>query len=268
MAFKSIFMPGSAYPSSRYYDELDRYYTGTTKGNTGASGGGGGFAMGPSGTNYSSDDWYDRLISGNTVPSYVAPEDYVAPEYNAPEYSQEKIDTLTQRRASSGLRSLRAAMQKVQGGYYTNPNVKRMTLRDALAGYGQGVADVMGTASEKATKEYGQEYARELDTAKTKFGVDLTESQVNYQNKLTKAQADYNAQLAAWHQKNNALLQDYFSNKSSGSSGKSSGTTTKPFSAGHYDASSSYNKTWTPETDKWKGEDWYKSLSDYEKYYS
>jgi hypothetical protein len=49
-------------------------------------------------------------------------------------------------------------MQETQQGYYANPNVKRMTLRDALAGYGQGLENVMGGAYKTGAAIYGQEY--------------------------------------------------------------------------------------------------------------
>ena len=75
-----------------------------------------------------------------------------------PEYDMSKVESLAQRAAAPGVRSLRSAMQETQQGYYANPNVKRMTLRDALAGYGQGLENVMGGAYKTGAAIYGQEY--------------------------------------------------------------------------------------------------------------
>lgn len=75
-----------------------------------------------------------------------------------PKYDMGKVESLAQRAAAPGVRSLRSAMQETQQGYYANPNVKRMTLRDALAGYGQGLENVMGGAYKTGAAIYGQEY--------------------------------------------------------------------------------------------------------------
>ena len=75
-----------------------------------------------------------------------------------PEYDMSKVESLAQRAAAPGVRSLRSAVQETQQGYYANPNVKRMTLRDALAGYGQGLENVMGGAYKTGAAIYGQEY--------------------------------------------------------------------------------------------------------------
>lgn len=92
------------------------------------------------------------------------------PTLNLPEYDMGKVEALAQRAAAPGVRSLRSAMQGVQQGYYENPNVKRMTLRDALAGYGQGLETVMGGAMKTGAGIYGTEYAAGLTKATTEFG--------------------------------------------------------------------------------------------------
>jgi hypothetical protein len=59
-----------------------------------------------------------------------------------------------------------------------------MTLREALAGYGEGVSSVMGAASKTAQSQYGQEYAS-----------DYNESLMNYQTSVAQAQAEYQTEL-------------------------------------------------------------------------
>jgi hypothetical protein len=128
-----------------------------------------------------------------TTPTYTAPPDYVAPEWD-----EERITSLAQKRSAAGLRGMRSQMQKITGGYYENPNVKRMTLRDALAGYGQGIENVMSGAEKDATSEYAREY-----------GVKGEEAKINYGAKTTKSQMDFQAQLASYQNSFKALYGDY-----------------------------------------------------------
>jgi len=75
-----------------------------------------------------------------------------------PVYDTGAVEKLTQRFAAPGIRNLRSAVQDVQQGYYENPNVKAHTVRESLAGYGQGLESVMGGALKEGASVYGQEY--------------------------------------------------------------------------------------------------------------
>ena len=129
-------------------------------------------------------------------PEYVAPEEYIAPDYIKPTYDENKVESLAQRKAAPGLRSARQALQSSTGGYYENPNVKRMTLRDALAGYGMAVENVMAGASNEARSQYNNEYNIEADAAKTNFNKDVEKGKLNYNNKIYKSQADFAAKTS------------------------------------------------------------------------
>jgi len=142
------------------------------------------------------------------APTYTAPEEYVAPDYTAPTYDESKVDTLTQKKSAAGLRAARQSLQSVTGGYYENPNVKRMTLRDALAGYGSAVQTVMSGAETEARNQYNTEYGIEADSSKTNYNADVEAGKLNYSSalntanqkyaaKLTEAEKNYQAQLDA-----------------------------------------------------------------------
>lgn len=88
-----------------------------------------------------------------------------APTFAAPVRDQARIKELTSQKSAAGLRAMRAQIQKAMGQGYRNPNVKRMTLRDALAGYGQGIESVMTGAQTAASGEYQTEYASAYDVA-------------------------------------------------------------------------------------------------------
>ena len=123
------------------------------------------------GTSYSG---MKTLPGGSSGATPGTPETPIAPApptpYNLPVYDTSKVEGLAQRFATPGIRNLRHSMQDVQQGAYDNPNVKRMTLRDALAGYGQGLESVMAGALKEGTNVYGQQYGAEVSKAGAEFG--------------------------------------------------------------------------------------------------
>lgn len=147
-----------------------------------------------------------------TLPTYKAPNYKRMPSYNAPKYDEAEVDKLTQKRASGGIRALRQSLARAGASGYNNADVKRMTLRDALQGYGTGLSSVIGEASEAATSEYGKKYGYALtnaqaaytarsnkaseynkyaqDTAKTEYEGELTRYQTEAQKDLMKYKYD------------------------------------------------------------------------------
>lgn len=105
-----------------------------------------------------------------TLPTYNAPAFKSLGAYNAPTWDEDKIDAITQKRAAPGLRELRNQVQRVTGRTYGSPQVTKMTLRDALQGYGAGLDRVMAGASAGAQSEYGQKYGFDVGNAKAQYG--------------------------------------------------------------------------------------------------
>ena len=85
-------------------------------------------------------------------------------DYSAPAYDEGRVQSLTQTSAAGAIRGLRSAMQGAANGSFANPNVRRMTLRDALAGYGQGLQSAISAASDTARGLYNTEYSAQADT--------------------------------------------------------------------------------------------------------
>lgn len=188
---------------------------------------------------------YGGAVSGEPVlniPSFTPTAKYVAPtyvapaEYAAPEYDEDRIAALAQRKSSAGLRAARQALQQTIGGYYENPNVKRMTLRDALAGYGQSVEAVLSGADTTAREEYNTEYGIKSDQEKTNYNERVnasklkyegqnTAAQLNYQSQLDAEKTNYNATVAALTSQYNARLADYMA-KTYGTNATKYGTET------------------------------------------
>lgn len=86
-----------------------------------------------------------------------------------PEYDQGRVEALAQRVAAPGIRKLRSEVQTAQGGVYDNPNVKAMTLRQALQGYGSGLESVMGGALSAGAGMYAREYDPKVTGAITNY---------------------------------------------------------------------------------------------------
>jgi hypothetical protein len=115
------------------------------------------------------------------------------PEFAAPARDEDRVKALTQQKSAAGLRAMRAQIQKAMGQGYRNANVKRMTLRDALAGYGQGVESVMSGAQSAAGQEYNQEYAKAYDTAGKNWQTKIATANQDWQNKVNDYLRQYGA---------------------------------------------------------------------------
>ena len=119
---------------------------------------------------------------GPTGSFMTAPVMGSMPTFNLPTWDESKIAAKTQRAAGPGLRELRKGMQEAQGRYYENPNVRRMTLRDAMAGYGMGLEKVMGGARQQATSEYAAEYGPQVAKAQAEYGGQVQSTLSQYRN--------------------------------------------------------------------------------------
>lgn len=117
------------------------------------------------------------------------------PTFTAPEYDEGKVSSLTQKHAAAGTRKLRSAVQESMARRSENPNVNRMTLRDALAGYGEGLESVMSGASKTAGAEYAQKYAMEYKTAGMNYQTAVQAVRDKYQGQMGMRQAEFQAEM-------------------------------------------------------------------------
>lgn len=119
---------------------------------------------------------------GETGAYMTAPTMGPMPTFNLPTWDESKIAAKAQRVAGPGLRELRKGIREAQGRYYENPNVRRMTLRDAMAGYGMGLERVMGGARKEATAEYAAEYGPQVAKAGAEYQGQVQQTLSQYQN--------------------------------------------------------------------------------------
>ena len=158
---------------------------------TSATGGGGGTSL----PGYLNPPNQSKMIAPRDMPTLSLPT-YAAPEFKAPEQDENRLRSLKQQAASSGIRKLRRHTDMAILSTRGMPHqARKMTLREALAGYGEGMSGVMNAAGREGRAEYNQEYQRQYNETMTNYQGRAMESQTNFQTKVSQAQAQYKAEL-------------------------------------------------------------------------
>lgn len=142
------------------------------------------------------------------------------PTYERPEYDEGKVQSLAQQHAAPGIRTLREAYQTAAARLPSGPQT-RLTLRDALKGYGTGLESVMGGARKTARAEYGQEYGHEVRG-----------TEMQYQAQVQMAQQQASLESAALMQQFQLDYGEYMEDK--------------PQTGGHYIPGGYKGVTWVP----------------------
>jgi len=125
--------------------------------------------------------------STRTVRMGEAPEAPELATFVAPEVDKRAIKAESQKLAAPGIRTLRETVQQAMGKNYENPNVRKMTLREALQGYGSGLEKVMSGANREARSSHMQELDLKREEAQLNFNAQNQMAMASYQN----AWADY-----------------------------------------------------------------------------
>ena len=86
-----------------------------------------------------------------------APDLPTLPKLEMPKVDKRKIRALTQQIAAPNIRKLNESVLTAMNIHTDNPNVRRMTLREALQGYGSGLESTMAGAGGQARSEHQQE---------------------------------------------------------------------------------------------------------------
>lgn len=122
-----------------------------------------------------------------TVRMGEAPKMPDLPTFKAPEINKRAIKADAQKLAAPGIRTLRETVQQAMGKNYENPNVRKMTLREALQGYGTGLEKVMSGANREARSNQMAEVDLQRQEAQMNFQAQQQAAMASYQN----AWADY-----------------------------------------------------------------------------
>ncbi len=128
-----------------------------------------------------------RRSSTKTIRKGDAPEMGELPTFKAPEMNKRALKAATQKLAAPGVRTLRETVQQAMGKNYENPNVRKMTLREALQGYGTGLEKVMSGAGREARSNQMAELDLKREQEMANFKSQTQAAMQTYQN----AWADY-----------------------------------------------------------------------------
>lgn len=105
------------------------------------------------GGSYAGNTSLSRSSSTRTIRKGAAPELPELATFEAPKLDKRAVRATAQKLAAPGLRTLRQTVQQAMGRNFENPNVRKMTLREALRGYGTGLESVMAGANREARSE-------------------------------------------------------------------------------------------------------------------
>lgn len=141
-----------------------------------------------------------KLPERQAAPKFDMPEMEATPVFDAPEWDENKISKMAQQNAAPGIRNLRTAVQAATSRRSDNPNVQRMTLRDALAGYGQGLEEVMSGARQSASSEYATKYAYEYKEAGMNWEAAVQAVRDKFAGQMEGRKMEFQAELDAVNQ--------------------------------------------------------------------
>lgn len=136
-------------------------------------------------------------VGGEPPKAPVIPP-YKSAIYEETPYDEDKIRLLTQEQSAGAVRGLRSAVQRIIGESSDDPT-RRMTLRQALAGYGEGMQNAMSSASRSARNAYNTEYNIKENTNRMNFSNAESARQLNYNTEKERQYSDYNALLAKYY---------------------------------------------------------------------
>lgn len=126
--------------------------------------------------------------AGSTVqtttfqPSGTAPTRPTMPTMQAPEFDRRKVRAETQLEAGPQVRRLRDVTARALSTRFENPNVQRMTVREALQGFGGGLASILQGARRAAVQTQLPEYTAQVGAAQRTFEANVQSLQSEYNN--------------------------------------------------------------------------------------
>jgi len=130
---------------------------------------------------------------GAVLPTIKMPEIKTA-KFQAPEWSEQAITSLTQERAAPGVRALKEGLREMTAQQGNDP-IARHNTREAMKGYGAGLGQVMAGAHSAAVQEYSQRYGYEFQSAAMQFEAEADAIAREYQGKLSTSMAEYEGKL-------------------------------------------------------------------------
>lgn len=129
------------------------------------------------------------------APTLTAP---TLPTYTAPERDQGRLEFLQRKATAPMVSSLRGGLQSgiTSTRSIDNPNARKHALRGMFEGFSRGLGDVTRSGDVAGLGEYNQEFAADVDEARTIYGRDTQQSINEAATANQNLMAQYQQQLA------------------------------------------------------------------------
>lgn len=116
-------------------------------------------------------------------PGGPRPSAPTVPEFKAPTYDEGEVSKLRQRVGGAQIRSLRdVTMSALSANTSDNPNVRKMTVRQALQGYGSGLGSILASAQQAAVNQYQNKYNQQFNAAQMTYNAQRNMDTQTYSN--------------------------------------------------------------------------------------
>ena len=119
------------------------------------------------------------VMPGTTVsetsftPSGQRPTRPKIPEFTTPEFDEREVSRIAAREAAPNVRRLRDVTARAIGQNFANPNVRRLTVREALQGFGSGLGSILTGSQRAAVSQYMPRYQAAVSGAQTQYGANV-----------------------------------------------------------------------------------------------
>jgi len=111
-----------------------------------------------------------------------APTRPTIPTLETPAFDEREVSKIAAREAAPSIRRLRDVTARAIGQNLENPNVRRMTVREALQGFGSGLGSILSGAQRAAVQQYMPRYEASVSAAQTQFGANVESLAQEYNN--------------------------------------------------------------------------------------
>ncbi|MCF8051579.1 MAG: hypothetical protein K9L59_10105 [Desulfobacterales bacterium] len=127
------------------------------------------------------------------------------PEFEMPEFDESRAEYYAERAAAHPLAMKRQALRSALGTarLYDNPNMKMMAQRNILAGYGQGLGNIMSAARREGLNQY----------TTAEYNPAITGARINFETDRAGAMEKWNQALQDRNQRFLQELSDYRTNR-------------------------------------------------------
>ena len=123
----------------------------------------------------------DQVSTTRTTFEGGTPQLPKIPTFEAPTLDKRAVRAETQREASGQIRRLRDVTSRALGARFDNPNVRRMTVREALQGYGSGVSSILQGSRRAALQTALPEYSAQVGAAQRTYEANVGALMNEYQ---------------------------------------------------------------------------------------